>query len=75
MNEERLRAATFVALVIVMLANVVAALANWQAYEARSQTQALFAEWKRQAAELNVRIGALEAVEQTKQQRLPPLQQ
>jgi Flp pilus assembly protein TadG len=61
MTDNGLRTVTFAALVIVMLANVVAALANWQALEVRQQTQAALAEWHRSASTLQARIEALEA--------------
>lgn len=60
MKEKRLRQATFAALVIVMLANVVAALANWQVFAARQQTQDALAKWRQSASTLAQRIEALE---------------
>jgi hypothetical protein len=66
MRERTLAAATFLCLVIVMLANVAAGFANWQAYEDRRQTQELFEKWRRQADDLAVRIAALEAAELAK---------
>ena len=74
-SEERLRLATFICLVIVVLANVVAGFANWQAYSSRVQTQELLAEWRQKAEKMTVRIEALEAAELAKPQQPPPRQQ